>query len=184
MQNVSFKGHTDLILSQKNFEKALPVVKRAHRCLSATNQAQLKNGYEYITNIDADNLAVILRNDKNGFIKHVPVNGKISEIIEEIAKKIDDLKDMSKDKLTAWIIGGSKIKSSKGTNTIDKINKIADILCDKPDIDASILGGSKAGFEDILIHPTTEKLNIILNKKNCKLEDAFDIIELNNTNVI
>ena len=184
MQNINFQGHSSLILSSKNFEKSLPTVKRAHRCLSGNNQAQLRSGYEYITNIDADNLAVIVKRGKNGFVKHVPVSGRVTEIIEEIAKRIDELKETSKEKLTAWIIGGSKIESPKGTNTIEKVNEIADILCDKPDIDTSILAGSKAGFENILLHPTTEKLNITLNKNTCNLEDAFDIVELNNTDII
>ena len=108
------------------------------------------------------------------------------QIIDEIALKVEELKKLAKGKLTAWIIGGENIKSANGENTINTVNKIAGIICDRPDIDASILAGSKSGEEKIVLHTLSGQLEIILDKslnKQHNLEDYFDIVELNNTDL-
>ncbi len=184
MQNISFQGHSSLFLNSKNFDKAARTAKSYYRDLGTKNKCTLRNGSVFTTSADSDTLALIVRNNKSGFVKHVPTSGRIGKIIEEITQKIEELKTDSKEKLTAWIIGGEKFEGEKGSNTINRVNELAEIVCDKPDIDASILAGSKKGAENIALHPRAEGLEITLDRTNCDLEDAFDIVELNNTEII
>ena len=87
--------------------------------------------------------------------------------------------------MTAWIIGGNPIQSQRGTLMVETLNKIANILCDKPNIDTSILAGSKNIQENLVILPHRNDFELILEKeKGTKLEDIFDIVELNNTDII
>ncbi len=186
MNNVSFQGHSSLILNPRAYDKARITTSNAYRHLTASNNCKLTNGKVFTSKADAQNIAVIVRNEKDGIIKLVPVNGRIQKLIDEIAQKIDELKTMSKGKLTAWIIGGENIESPNGGKTIETVNKIADLVCDRPDIDASILAGSKTGEDKIVLHTLNNKLEITLDKKTDKtpnLEDYFDIIELNNTDL-
>ena len=195
MNNISFQGHTYLFLNPKAYDKARATTSNTYRHLYNNNKCKLTNGKVYTSVADAQNLAVIVRNDKDGIIKHVPINGRIEEIIDEIAQKIDDLKAMSKGKLTAWIIGGENIGSPNGDKTIKAVNKIADLICDRPDIDTSILAGSKSGEDKIVLHTTKDRLDITLDKilndtpktKQAAEEDLekyFDIVELNNTELL
>ena len=113
MDNISFQGHTCLFLNPKAYDKARVTTSNSYRHLYNNNKCKLTNGKVFTSVADAQNLAVIVRNDKDGIMKYVPINGKIEQVIEEIAQKIDELKAMSKGKLTAWIIGGEKIKSKQ-----------------------------------------------------------------------
>lgn len=191
MNNISFQGHTYLTFNSDKYDKARIITANTYRHLTNKNKCKLTNGKIYTSVADAQNLAVIIRNDKDGIIKHVPINGKAQKIIEEIAQKVEELKSMSKEKLTAWIIGGENFESSSGENTIKTVNKIADLICDRPDIDTSILVGSKTGEEKIVLHPTKNRLDITLDKTISKenktpksLEQYYDIVELNNTDLL
>ncbi len=186
MNNISFQGHSSLIFNPQAYDTAITTTSKAYRHLSSQNNCKLTNGKVFTSKADAQNLAVIVRNEKDGIIKIVPINGKIQQIIDEIALKVEELKKLAKGKLTAWIIGGENIKSANGENTINTVNKIAGIICDRPDIDASILAGSKSGEEKIVLHTLSGQLEIILDKslnKQHNLEDYFDIVELNNTDL-
>ena len=109
---------------------------------------------------------------KGGVFFH-DAESKISEIFEYIEK----LQTTAKDKLTAWIIGGQG-----GEQTTRKVNTIAEVLCDRPDIDTSIIAGQKSIAPNLTIYPTTEKLDITIGlPKKDDLENYFDIVELNNT---
>ena len=183
MNNVSFQGHTNLVLDPDVYDKACRITRGVYRHLSYNTNSKLANGKIYTSKADAQNIAVILRNEKDGIIKFVPVKGRIQKLIDEIAQKVNELKEMAKENLTAWIIGGENIESPNGAKTIETLNKIADIICDRPDIDASILAGSKTGEDRIVLHTLNNKLELTLDKKTNKtpnLEDYFDIVELNN----
>jgi hypothetical protein len=195
MNNINFQGRSNLILNPDAYDKARVATSNAYRHLSSKNNCKLTNGKVFTSKADAQNLAVIVRNEKDGIIKHVPVNGRIQKVIDEIAQKVDELKAMSKGKLTAWIIGGENIESGNGGKTIEAVNKIADVICDRPDIDASILAGSKTGEDKIILHTLNDKLEITLDKfvklnpetkkpAITDLEEFFDIVELNNTDIL
>lgn len=194
MNNISFQGRSTLVLNPKAYDKARELTSGAYRHLRMDNNCRLINGKIYTSKADAQNLAVIVRNEKDGILKFVPTKGEIQQVLDEISKKVDTLKAASKGKLTAWIIGGEAIKSPNGGKTVDAVNKIADIICDRPDIDTSILAGSLKGEEKIVLHTRTNLLEIILDKfvngKTPKskfdekdLSKYFDIVELNNTDV-
>ncbi len=194
MNNISFQGRSTLVLNPKAYDKARELTSGAYRHLRMDNNCRLINGKIFTSKADAQNLAVIVRNEKDGILKFVPTKGEIQQVLDEISKKVDTLKAASKGKLTAWIIGGEAIKSPNGGKTVDAVNKIADIICDRPDIDTSILAGSLKGEEKIVLHTRTNLLEIILDKfvngetPKSKLDEKdlskyFDIVELNNTDV-
>lgn len=192
--NISFQGRSTLVLNPKAYDKARELTSGAYRHLRMDNNCRLINGKIYTSEADAQNLAVIVRNETDGILKFVPINGKIQQVLDEISKKVDALKAASKGKLTAWIIGGESIKSPNGGKTVDAVNKVADIICDRPDIDASILAGSLKGEDKIVLHTRTNLLEIVLDKfvngktPKSKLDEKdlskyFDIVELNNTDI-
>ena len=88
MDNISFQGHTCLILNPKAYDKARVTTSNAYRHLYTNNKSKLTNGKIFTSVVDAQNLAVIVRNDQDGIMKHVPINGRIEQVIEEIAQKI------------------------------------------------------------------------------------------------
>lgn len=184
MQNINFTGHSNLILNSKNFETLVQKAQNSHRSLKINNKCSLNNGNIFTTISNSDNLVLIVKSDKKGFVKHVPTFGKVEKLMKEIFEKIEDLKSESKNKLTAWIIGGDSIDKPKGTGTIKQVNQLAEIICDRPDIDTSIIAGSKNGAERIAIHPLIDNLNITVESPNKPLEELFDIVELNNTDII
>ena len=194
MNNISFQGRSSLIFNPKAYDKAIVITTGAYRHLGVNNKRKLTNGKVLTAEADAQNLAVIVRNERDGITKHIPLNGRIEQTIDEIARKVEELKAAAKGKLTAWIIGGESVKSPNGEKTVEAVNKVADIICDKPDIDTSILAGSLKGDDKIVIHTKNNFLEIILDKdlklnsKNQKpeaadLEKYFDIVELNNTDL-
>ena len=82
------------------------------------------------------------------------------------------------------------MNGANGTKTIETLDDIADIVCDKPNIDASILVGAKKGQENCALYARNNEIEITLDKpikldKNVSpeenLEQIFDITELNNT---
>ena len=185
MDKISFQVQTKLIRDPLKYSKAIGTTIRKSRNLKPENEYNLINGQTFTTSVDDRNLIVLVRSEKDGFLKFIPTSGEVGNLINDIVNKVTELTVKSKDKLTAWIIGGAEIKSKKGTDTIMTVNKLADVLCDRPDIDTSILAGNKNSGENIVIHTLTDGLEVVLEKtKNSKLEDTFDIIELNNTKVI
>lgn len=194
MNNISFQGHSTLILSPKLYEEASDVSKQAYRKLSSNTKCRLTNGKVFTLEADASKLAVVLRNEKDGCIKYVPTKGKVDRIISDIAGTIEDLKHKAQGKLTAWVIGGDAIESQNGNQTIKTLDKIAGVVCDRPDVDTSILVGSKMGEDRIFLHTTLGKLELGLDKNpkqikhlnssaEEKMENYFDIVELNNSDM-
>ena len=194
MDNISFQGHSTLILSPKLYTKAQEISGGAYRKLNANNKCNLVNGKLYDSFADAGTIAVVIRNEKNGIVKHIPTKKDCTEIIGNIAETVEKLKKSAEGKLTAWIIGGDRIESAGGENTVKTLGKIADEICDRPDIDTSILVGSKSGEDKFFLHTLNGELEVGLDKSpkqlkqsqlpiEEKLENYFDIVELNNTDV-
>ncbi len=188
MNNVSFQGHTTLVFNPQKYNEVLPLTLRTSRNLKPSNHYSIRPNYEYTSNSLDNNMIVLVRNENTGFLKFVPITNNNEKILNEISSKVEEIIKMSKnrmEKLTAWIIGGNSIDSKSGSLMIKTLNKIADILCDNPNIDTSILAGSKKIEENIVIHPSRKNFEIFLEKeKGTNLEDVFDIVELNNTDII
>ncbi len=185
MNNISFQGHTTLICNPKKFDEIAFTLTRQSKNLKPGNKCTLQNFQTYLAKANDQNLVVILKNEEKGILKYIPTNEDITKFIEEIATAIDKFKEKSKKTLTAWIIGGSQIHNSNGENSINTVNKLANVLCDRSDIDTSILACCKAPQENIIIHNNGKGLELTLEKpKQTNLEDSFDIVELNNTDVI
>ncbi len=191
MNNISFQGRTEFIIN--------PGISRIIDKASQSSIAKLdkySNSRIFLRRAaaiktDPEHLTVIMKNEKNGFVKYVPLKDDIEEILYDIHTKIETLKKSAqKDNLTAWILGGTKVREEKGNRIIKVLNEIADILCDKKDIDTSILVGSNTGEETYLIRSGVKQLKLSLDKKlkpkanlEENLEDIFDIVELNKTNL-
>jgi hypothetical protein len=182
MNNISFQGRTHLALNPQKYSEI--VNKTKTRALNPQTNCKLSNCKVFTLNSDVDNLAVIVHGERDGFTKFVPTSISGNNAIKDIMLKTGELLKTSKENLTAWIIGGDKINGKLGNGTVEALNKIADILCDKPNIDASILVGFKKP-ETVIVHPLLDKIELTMNKpKETDLENIFDIVELNNTKII
>ncbi len=176
MNNISFQGKTNVIFNDSLYEQVINRQTRGgvtNLNLSISKNYKIHNARRTAYNPnESTEPAVLILNEKGGVFFH-DAESKISEIFEYIQK----LQTTAKDKLTAWIIGGQG-----GEQTTRKVNTIAEVLCDRPDIDTSIIAGQKSIAPNLTIYPTTEKLDITIGlPKKDDLENYFDIVELNNT---
>lgn len=189
--NISFQGKTTLYANPQKFNEIVKNQWVQHRTIRSTANTNAINKWQaYQLELAPDKLLVVLNSDKGGCVTHVPTNNRNEEILSNLCTKLDELSKKVKTKLTAWIIGGDRIDGANGTRTIKTLDDIADIVCDKPNIDASILVGAKKGQENCTIYTRNNDMEIVLDKpinpnKNVtaeeNLEQLFDITELNNT---
>ncbi|MBP3491451.1 hypothetical protein J6K35_06245 [bacterium] len=186
MDRISFQGRTNLKLDTKAYKSMRQLTHNNYTHISAKNQRNLGAGRIYSADINDKNIAVLIRNQRDGVLKYIPLNSKAEELILELETQVEKLKDKAQENLTAWIMGGTTFEHPKGDRTIKLINKIADIICDKPGIDTSILAAPKNAESNIIIHPNLTKFELIFDtpSKKDNLEKYFDIVELNNTEII
>lgn len=184
MNNVSFQGKTQLIFNNSIYDKATTrstcgAFTDLDKCISDT--CKLRNTRWIACNPnEMASTGVMLFNEKGGMFFRNAQNK-----LEQIMNCIENLKDNAKNKLTAWIIGGQR-----GENTERTVGNLAEILCDRPDIDTSIIAGQKSISPNITFHPLADKLELSIGmsaKSPDELESAltkyYDIVELNNTSV-
>ena len=65
MNNINFQGRSNLILNPDAYDKARVATSNAYRHLSSKNNCKLTNGKVFTSKADAQNLAVIVRNEKD-----------------------------------------------------------------------------------------------------------------------
>lgn len=185
INNISFQGRSIIEFNPEKYKQlASKNYTKCTRTLKSTSKNSLTNWLSYSANLDASNLIVMVRDQNKGFVKFVPTQNPNTKIIEEIAIQTEELLKKAKTKLTAWIIGGDNIKGANGTKTLETLDNIANEICDRPDIDTSILVGIQKAQENIVVHPLEDLLKISIERpKNTNLEDVFDIVELNNTTI-
>jgi hypothetical protein len=191
MDKISFQGLTSLTISPTAYEKVENTTRMAYTNLRLGSNCKLHKSKVCALETDPQNLTVIVKNEDNGFYKYVPLIEDIHEFLYDISKGIEDLKKTArKEPLTAWIVGGTRLESPQGQKVIDTLNKVADVVCDKPDIDASILVGSHTGEEVFVIRPGVTQLKMALDKKinpqndlQSELEGIFDIVDINKTHL-
>lgn len=183
MNNISFQGRSTLIFDNKAYDIARDATRKAHRHLGFSNTCNLTAGKVFTAETNDTHIAVLVRNEKDGFLKFFPLNQKIDEMLSDMAEKIENLKKQSNKQLTAWIMGGASFDKANAEKTVKTINRIADMICDRPDIDTSILAGSKNAENKIVIHPFKDTLELTLDKPKTQqyIDDSFDIVEINNT---
>ena len=184
MQNISFQGRSNLVFSNTRFTDLaeFPSAQR-RKCSKSTNQFLTKRTY----GVDMDTLPVVVfvRNDSEGIIQRYTPGIKSDELLMDLTEKVNKLKEFAQEKMTAWIIGGK----AQDDRTTRVVNEIADVICDRPDIDASILTGEKFNTTDrIFIRGNSQGTEIIFPeikglKSSNDIEEMFDIVELNNTQV-
>ncbi len=189
MNNISFQGRTELCLSPTAFRKVERTVRNTSKIINQDSNCRLFNSTTCALTTVPDYLTVIMKNEKDGFLKFVPLQDDIENILLDISKCVSQLKKSAKkDNLTAWILGGTRIEGQQGNKIVNTLNQVADIICDRPDIETSILVGSNTGEETYVIRSGVNQLKLALEKKmnpNNKvlqeLENSFDVVELNNT---
>lgn len=189
MTDVSFQGKSNLFISKDLYNNFVQRSENSKRVLKANRTTSISVGVHkpFLATPDCDDLLVVVRNEREGFMKKFPVLAQIEKIADDLYTKIEELQANTTEKLTAWIIGGNNYKQDNG-KTIKAVNEIGEILCDRPDIDTSILVGPKKNNTiSIGIQGNVGETNIILpNSKNSAitstedLQDLFDIVELNN----
>lgn len=191
MNNISFQGKSIICPNPQRFKEIVNNTEIQRRTIKSTAKTNVINKWKaYQVELSPENLLVVLSSEKGGCVTHVPTNNRNEEILSELCNKIDEFTKKAKNKITAWIIGGDSVNGANGTKTIETLDDIADIVCDKPNIDASILVGAKKGQENCAIYARNNEIEITLDKpikldKNVSpeenLEQIFDITELNNT---
>lgn len=189
IDKTSFQGLTNFSISPTAYRKVADITREKYTNLHLGTNCRLTKNKICTIETDPKNLTLIVRNQKDGFYKYIPLIDKLDYIIADITKNIEHLKtkDM-KEPLTAWLIGGTKLDGQQGNKVADTFNKIADVVCDRPDMDTSILIGSHTGEEIFTLNLKSGQFNISLDKRvnkansvQAELENIFDIVELNNT---
>ncbi len=191
MDNISFKGLTNFSISPTAFRKVEDITRAKYTNLHRGTNCRLTKNKVCTLETDPQNLTLIVRNQKDGFYKYIPFIDNLDNVIADITKGIEQLKKTAADEpLTAWLVGGTKLDGRQGNRVADTFNKIADVVCDRPDMDTSILVGSHTGEEMFTLHLKPEQLNMSLDKTvnqgnsvQAELENIFDIVDLKNTNL-
>lgn len=183
MNNISFQGKTSLIFDNAIYDRV--IMNKGNNHITNLNlrpeaNCRIFNGKYSVIDLNyTPNVSVLLLKEKGGIFFH-----KASEKIIDILEAITKMKKNTEEKLTAWIIGGQN-----NAKTVRDVNALAEVLCDRSDIDTSIIAGNKDIVPNITIHPLYNNLEmgfsmpIKTTKLSKDLEDYFDIVELNNTSV-
>ena len=191
MDKISFQGLTNFSVSPTAFRKVEDITRFKYTNLQKGSNCRLCRGKVCSIETDPQNLTLIVRNDKDGFYKYIPFIGNNERIMADILKGIEELKrTAANEPLTAWIVGGTKLDGRQGQRVTATLEKVADVVCDRPDIDTSILVGSHTGEEVFTLNSYTNHLKMSLDKKinpnndvQTELEKIFDIVDLNKTNL-
>lgn len=186
MNNISFQGRTNITFDKSLYNQLINNSKRQRYTnlnICKSNICNINN-CKNITYDPNEKLhpGVLLIHEKGGKFFHDAQNQ-----IDEIIDCIKDFQMIAKRNLTAWIIGG--IRNEKTTRDV---NKLAEILCDRTDIDTSIIAGQKTIAPNITIYSRLDELQLNIGSPAPKksenvenyLEKYFDIVELNNTSSI
>ena len=189
INKISFQGKTEFCISPTAYRKVEKLTRKAHTDLYNDCNTKIHNTHTYSLHTDPEFLTVAVKNEDGGILKYVPLGKDIEELLDVISFKVEELKKTAnKNPLTAWIIGGTKIEGKRGNLVVDTLNKIAERICDRSDIDTSILVGSKTGEDIFIIRSGKNQLKLALDKKvntknnlQSELENIYDIVELNNT---
>src|SRR5574344_2457378 len=113
MQKISFEGKSNLFISNDVFDKV-----SQKYAIQTRRTPQIKQKYhigEHRTiKIDTSkgDMFVILRNEREGYIRSFLPLGKMDDIIESVAKRVEELKRNASENITAWILGGPKKQST------------------------------------------------------------------------
>ena len=191
MDKISFQGLTNFSVSPTAFRKVEDITRFKYTNLQKGTNCRLSRGKVCSIETDPQNLTLIIRNDKDGFYKYIPFIGNNEHIMADILKGIEELKKTaSNEPLTAWIVGGTKLDGRQGQRVTATLEKVADVVCDRPDIDTSILVGSRTGEEVFTLNSYANHLKMALDKRidpnndvQAELEKIFDIVDLNKTNL-
>ena len=189
MDKISFQGLTNFSVSPTAYKKVEKTTRKAYTNLQRGSNCRLWKNKICALKTDPKYLTVIVKNETDGFYRYVPLKGNIENLMIDIAKEIDTLKkNAQQNPLTAWVVGGTKLESPQGLKVVETLNKVADVVCDKPGIDSSILVGSHTGEEVFVLRPGVTQLKMSLDKNinpngdvQTELEKMFDIVDLSNT---
>jgi len=189
MNSINFTGKTNFCISPTAYGKVEETTRKAYTNLKNGSNCKLSNHKICALETNPNFLTVIVRNNNDGFFKYIPLIGNIQRNLGDLSKNIIRLKSStSKEPLTAWILGGTRFDSKIGNNVSATLNKIADMICEKPDIDTSILVGSYTGKEKFILRTNTKEFKIALDKSinpqndlSLELEKIFDVVDLQNT---
>lgn len=193
MNNISFQGATNFTISPTAYKKVEATTRKAYTNLTRKSNCKLEGHKICALDTAPEYLTVIVRNDNNnGLFRYIPIKPNIQETIDDLSKQVEHLKDSAKGtSLTAWIVGGTRLNTPKGCLITTVLDEIAKIICEKPKIDTSILVGSKTGEEKFIMRAGKSDFKLALDKKvnpdndlESELGKIFDIVELNNTELI
>ena len=186
MDKISFQGGSQLIFSPKIYNACTLKTVNAYRHLVSGTKPM--NSANLLTaEATSDNVILYMGNEKSGMVSVIPTTEEHPDLLNILDTHARNLLAKAKDKLTVWIIGGEKASSKNGDDMIRTVNEIAGVLCDKPNIDASILAGGNDKVNRVAFKRTADGLNVVVGnniKVNNLCEDElrkhYNIAELNN----
>ena len=182
MTDISFQGVTNFCISPTAYQKVEESARKAYTNVHKECDCMLSHHRMCSLTTNPEHLTVIVKNGNNGFFKYVPFKENIENVLDEISRRVEELrKTAGEEPLTAWIVGGTSIYKPNN-KIVDTLNKIAERICDRPDIDTSILVGSSTGEEKFIIRPGVKQLKLALDKRinpnnnlESELENIFDV---------
>lgn len=187
IDNVSFQSRTSFVSSPTLISSLENLPKGSFRNLDASSVRTLKPNHNYLATTHKNSLLVIITNGIEGVAKSISTNGNFARSIDSISSAIEDLSKGTRKKLTAWIIGGSKVTNEEcGTGTVQAVNGIADAIEKYNNVDLSILAGSGDRCDKVFFSTNNGGLQLVLDKNINQKEwrksliNYFDIAELSN----
>ena len=129
MSDISFQGKSNLFISENLYNHFVQRSVKSKRVIKSSGAINISAGVHkpFLATPDCDDILVIVRNEREGFMKKFPVLAQIEKITDDICYKIEQLQATTKEKLTAWIIGGNNYKQDNG-KTIKTVNEIGEIV--------------------------------------------------------
>lgn len=187
MDKISFQGNTQLFFDPKKYKECIEKTTKQTKHIAHETTRRIPRFSIYTAEVSSDKVILYMGNEKNGLLTTVSTKESNPEIIDNIEMQANNLLQRAKEKLTVWIIGGDAISGKNGSKTIKTVNEIAERLCDRPDIDASILAGTRDITNKVAFKLSGGKLNVLVGKdvKPVEINEEglakhFDIVELNN----
>lgn len=186
MDNISFQGRSQLIFSPKIYKACTLKTEHAYKHLVSGTKPM--NSVNLLTaEATSDNVILYMGNEKSGMVSVIPTTEEHPDLLNVLDTNARNLLKKAKDKLTVWIIGGEKASSKNGDDMIRTVNEIAGVVCDKPNIDASILAGGNGEINSVAFKRTADGLNVVVGNNikinglsESELSRHYDIAELNN----
>ena len=194
MDNINFKSRTVLITSPQRYAERLQTI--SHDKAMLAYNTRLKHGVAKKCEINDGDIFVLVHNGNDGQIRRIEYDYQMGakKVIDNICEDIENFSKGIKENITCMIMGG-RSRDSVSTKCVNDIaNRVEGYLANNNQKgDVSLICGLTDSvkspiFVDYSRQLKTPEIYIPAetegNVSAEKLEDVFDIVELNNVDLI